>query len=348
MPMGAGLSALSTAQAASPPAAPAAGVPVTSLERRFARSLAQWIDAAPAAEKAARKTAADRIDAVRRSQGPGLSLKRLDLSSLPDCLAELPQLLDLDLGRNRLTRLPALPPGLLFLTLSKNQLGNLPVLPANLLRLKANSNRFTQLPDLPASLSWLDVCKNRLQVLPPLPAEMRFLAAGENLLTALPALPPRLEQLWIEQNRIDRLPDSLPALTFLSADHEAIDNLLQPLRTQVARLESALAAPAATGAAPAHRTAYTLASGQFAVLPDHLIQTIAEHFTPGSGDAVRLAATHRSLAPALAEQTLADRQVAIPPQIELLRNRIERIETAYTQARMAAIVYPEPGIMYMG
>ncbi|WP_427183673.1 NEL-type E3 ubiquitin ligase domain-containing protein [Bordetella bronchialis] len=161
-----------------------------------------------------------------------------------------PRLERLEMARNGLTRLPALPATLKELIVSENFLAALsPGLPGGLEMLNVNGNVLTGLPEhLPGALKVLlargnrlaglphalsegleeaDLSFNSLETLPALPGSLRILDARSNRLGRLPEdLPAALQVLVVSNNRLSRLPDNLPGqLVFLGLQDNAITEL---------------------------------------------------------------------------------------------------------------------------
>jgi Leucine-rich repeat (LRR) protein len=115
---------------------------------------------------------------------------------LPDGLAELSQLTDLDVSCNTLSSLPG--------ALARMRLE----------RLKVGSNELSELPELPPSLVELDAGQNRFAVAPRLPRGLRKLDLGSNPLATLDvaALPPAIEELVLSGCPLTSLPSELPEL----------------------------------------------------------------------------------------------------------------------------------------
>ena len=107
---------------------------------------------------------------------------RCGLTELPDQLADLTQLVRLDVGGNQLAALPDLPATLRELYIDDNQLAALPALP-RLAVLDANRNRLTHLPPL-ADLAFAYLAENRLTELPPI-HDVRYLNVSDNPLGQL-------------------------------------------------------------------------------------------------------------------------------------------------------------------
>ena len=216
-----------------------------------------------------------RIRDAERSGVPALDLSRLGLTALPDALARLTHLTELNVSGNRLTDLPGwlgeltaltelrasgnrltAPPepvarltGLTRLVLSGNALTALPDWIAGLAALRDLALIGNQLEALPdalgdlASLTHLDVSYNRLTALPETVGRLSsllYLSASRNLLEELPetlgALA-GLRTLQLGGNRLARLPESLGRLGALTR-LDLTDNALTGL-------------PAAVGALPA-------------------------------------------------------------------------------------------------
>jgi hypothetical protein len=161
-----------------------------------------------------------------------------------------PGLQSLDIGRNGLTALPALPASLEHLLVYRNNLRALPEnLPPRLWEIDASNNELTELParlppgvqllrvaqnglsrlpdTLPGGIRELDVSANQLTSLPVLPDSLRELEAGLNMLEELPAgLPRGLETLGAARNRLRRVPYDLPpGLTLLDLQRNLIATL---------------------------------------------------------------------------------------------------------------------------
>lgn len=143
------------------------------------------------------------------SDGTQLSLSNMDLTKLPNWLADLTALTTLDVSGNRLTELP-------------EWLGDL----VSLANLNLNRNRLTVLPkslsDLGA-LTYLDLGSNRLETLPESLsglASLGRLNLSRNELVSLPESLGTLTSLTtlnLSNNDLAVLPESLGALTVLTA-----------------------------------------------------------------------------------------------------------------------------------
>ena len=123
-----------------------------------------------------------------------LKLTNKKLNFIPD-LTRFTNLTHLYCYRNKLTRLPPLPPSLTHLYCSCNQLTRLPVLPPTLTYLYCSSNQLTRLPVLPPTLTYLYCSSNQLTRLPVLPPSLTQLNCRNNQFTSLPVLPPTLTWL---------------------------------------------------------------------------------------------------------------------------------------------------------
>lgn len=104
-------------------------VPVTT-QSSVDQQLKSWIKSAPPGEKAQRLAAAKRISLATNDKTQNtLDLSNLQLTSLPDCLAQLSHIKNLKLSGNMLTVLTSLPPELEALNAWGNQLTSAPTLP---------------------------------------------------------------------------------------------------------------------------------------------------------------------------------------------------------------------------
>ena len=182
----------------------------------------------------------NRIKAVERlaawlsaGQSGRLSLNSLELTSLPGCLPD--SLQELDVSDNQLTSLPEqLPTSLRKLYVFDNQLTSLPEqLPISLRKLHAARNQLTSLPALPASLKELTVSVNQLKRLPELPASLREIHASDNQLTELPKLPPLLRELNVPNNQLENLPELPVSLQILYAFNNPLTCLTENITTRL-------------------------------------------------------------------------------------------------------------------
>jgi hypothetical protein len=129
-------------------------------------ALESWICEASGREYENRKGAAQAIFVAKEVRGSPLSLRDLQLTSLPGCIGSLRDLDTLNLGNNRLAEMPAWIgdlPALKVLHFDDNQLVEIP---PEIGRLKAliwldlRNNRLAELPDFLARLP--SSCKIRL------------------------------------------------------------------------------------------------------------------------------------------------------------------------------------------
>ena len=150
-----------------------------------------------------------RIEAARVGGATVLDLSGLRLRQLPDAVAGLTSLQDLNLNSNHLTALPdtlARLTNLRSLYLWRNQLTTLPDAITHLSRLQLlhlGSNQLTRLPETIARLT-----------------DLRQLRLGGNQLTTFPEAIIRLsmlEDLDLGHNRITTLPDTIAQLTKLQS-----------------------------------------------------------------------------------------------------------------------------------
>jgi hypothetical protein len=184
-------------------------------EAAFDRTLNAWAGRGQPDEAANRQTAAARIAAAKtsRKKSATLDLSQMHLTSLPDCLQQLPGVTKLAADNNRLRTLPALPPRLKELDVSMNQLTSLPPLPDQLKTLDACLNQLTEIPALPQKLEVLDLARNRLTHLPgptdlpvELPPRLNDLDLRWNPLRACPLLPNSLQGFALMTNDVTNMP----------------------------------------------------------------------------------------------------------------------------------------------
>lgn len=172
--------------------------------------------------------------AWRDGKAVRLCANRCGLDALPERLDELARLERLDVGGNRLTKLPELPGGLRELYIDDNQIAELPALP-RLAVLDANRNRLTHLPPL-ADLAFAYLAENRLTEVPEV-RNVRYLNVCDNPLAALAFSAPtglrelraervglrslaldgltELRELSLRGNQLAELPAAIAALTEL-------------------------------------------------------------------------------------------------------------------------------------
>ena len=89
------------------------------------------------------------------------------------------------------------------LNVEKCQLTKLPRLPNSLKRLICSNNqltKLTKLPELPNLLQYIDCHNNKLTSLPELPNSLQILFCYNNQLTYLPKLPNSLQELYDDDN----------------------------------------------------------------------------------------------------------------------------------------------------
>ncbi len=127
---------------------------------------------------------------------------RCELTALPGAIHSLAQLARLDVGDNRLTELPALPPNLRELYIYDNHLARLPELP-RLSVLDANRNQLARLPVL-AGIDFVYLAANRLTAVPTISA-VRYLNVGNNPLGHLELSDPAIQELRAEQAQLRTL-----------------------------------------------------------------------------------------------------------------------------------------------
>lgn len=171
----------------------------------FDAALRSWIAAAPPGEQ--REDAAGLIRECSARKLPRLTLVRMGLSSLPDCIAGFTHLESLWLNGNRLPEVPhqvTQLPHLQQLDLSENLIG----------RIALDLRQIKSLRKL-----WLD--KNQLTALPDTLCELPHLiklSVKDNELGALPegfSALTSLEELSLSGNALTHLPTGLTALTNL-------------------------------------------------------------------------------------------------------------------------------------
>ncbi len=162
-----------------------------------------WEKTAPPEESCHRAVVVQKMQDCLNNGNPALDLSNFDITSLPD----------------------RLPPNMVSLNIDKNRLTSLPELPSGLQSLRASSNRLTSLPELPSGLYILEVDRNRLGYLPELPPELLELMVDYNELASLPELPPGLQELAVKSNRLDSLPTLPSGLLRLTATDNALTSL---------------------------------------------------------------------------------------------------------------------------
>lgn len=146
---------------------------------------------------------------------------RCGLTEVP-ALDALDALVRLDIGDNRVTRLPALPASLRELYIYDNQIAALPALPAISI-LDANRNRIETLPPL-VDLTFGYLAENQLRAVPEL-HRVAYLNVCDNPLGALVLADPDLRELRAERAQLTRVELDLPALRELSLRGNALQAL---------------------------------------------------------------------------------------------------------------------------
>ena len=181
--------------------------------KSFEEVLEEWV-AGPSTEGIeCRRQVADEIQKTKVNRKDTLTICCRPLTTIPDCIAEMPHLTCLNLVDLKLTTLPRLPQKLEYLSINKNQLTEVPSnLPDSIKFLDASCNALTSLPDaLPKNLVQFNISKNRISRLPALPDALVHLTISDNEVDALTAdLPSGLKHLVAENNRIETIPSDLP------------------------------------------------------------------------------------------------------------------------------------------
>ena len=214
--------------------------------RAFKARLTDWKNAGPPAESTARKQAFKKISKAYTNDAPDLCLTthasqpafvalrvgerpvvdRTTLSTLPDCMDQLRSLKRLDVSKEALARLPALPPGLTELRADCCPLTSLPSpLPPGLVTLDLDYNRLREIPELPRTMRFVSVRDNALEALPELPPGLMVLDVSANRLTDLPSLPSTLVRLTVTSNALRNIPPLPPGLEeFDATSNAALDS----------------------------------------------------------------------------------------------------------------------------
>ena len=174
--------------------------------------------------------AALRIEEARRSNALILDLSKLDLTTIPDSLAHLAQLRDLNLSYNQLTAIPdsvAQHKLLQNLNLSGNQITAIPDSLTQLTQLQLlflSDNQITAIPDSLAQLRllrFLFLFHNQIAAIPDSLAQLQLLETlhlSRNQITTIPnslAQLAQLRSLHLPYNRITAIPDFLAQLAQL-------------------------------------------------------------------------------------------------------------------------------------
>ena len=203
--------------------------------KKFEQDLLTWQNAGAPSQHEHRQRAARQFRSAKRMRDTSLTLQHLELDDLPECLAAMVNLTELELRHCRIGALLAVPPHLLrlqangvglshlsrlpaclkVLALDYNLLETLPDLPAQLIDFSCNNNRLRTLPTLPQGLRRLSIAFNRLHELPALPATLEWLGAASNRLTALPEIPAKTSNMEAQDNRLTDLPLSITEMTDL-------------------------------------------------------------------------------------------------------------------------------------
>lgn len=104
-----------------------------------------------------------------------LSLRNLNLTSLPESLSELTSLKELDVSGNQLSKLPRLEKlsSLTRLNVSRNQLSMLRTIPESLTHLIANDNNITEVTNLPPDIVTINLSNNKSLKFASLPESFR-------------------------------------------------------------------------------------------------------------------------------------------------------------------------------
>ncbi|MDY7576198.1 leucine-rich repeat domain-containing protein [Actimicrobium sp. CCI2.3] len=202
----------------------------TARLEQMKKELNAWVKGGQEGEN--RKEAKQRIIACFLERKTELSLKRLQLKALPDCLGNLTSLTALYLDDNRLTELP-------------QGIGKLTALES----LRVAHNHLTELPEWTGkltSLKKLYLDHNHLKELPERLGELTALAVlhvDDNQLTKLPERLGELtslDELFVKNNQLKELPEyigKLPSLKKLSVDGNPLTFLSEEIRNMRAFLK---------------------------------------------------------------------------------------------------------------
>ncbi len=171
-----------------------------------------------------------KIESAQRKGETHLDLSYMYITKLPEAIANLTQLISLNLRGNRLTKLPDSIGNLTqleSLNLGVNQLTELPESIGKLTQLeslKLSVNQLTKLPESIGNLTqieFLDLSGNRLNMLPESIGnltQLKSLILTGNRLTKLPESIGKLTNLdilWLDENDLTDLPTSLVILSDL-------------------------------------------------------------------------------------------------------------------------------------
>ena len=139
----------------------------------------------------------------------------------------------IELGQNRLTEMPVVPPGITRLLLDYNKISKVNLVAEHLKRLTLNMNGVSELgPDFSfPALKFLDLGRNHLTTLPDLSVatpSLSIFECADNYLTEWPTMPPTLSVVSFKGNKLRVLPDvaSLyPELTILEVGQNEIEEI---------------------------------------------------------------------------------------------------------------------------
>ncbi|MFN6437315.1 MAG: leucine-rich repeat domain-containing protein [Nostoc sp. DedSLP01] len=160
-----------------------------------------------------------------------LILIRVELTEIPDAIAQLTNLTQLHLDSNQITEIPEAIAKLTNLTqlhLSDNQITEIPEAIANLTnltQLHLSSNQITQIPEGIAkltNLTQLDLSSNQITQIPEAIAKLTNLTQLDldgNQITQIPeaiAQLTNLTQLYLSFNQITQIPEAIAQLTYLT------------------------------------------------------------------------------------------------------------------------------------
>ena len=149
---------------------------------------------------------------------------KVDLSSkilkqIPEYLKDKTDIIKLDLGNNKITKIENLPPNLQELNLSYNEITKIENLPPNLQRINFYGNKITKIENLPSNLHVLKLAYNKITKIENLPPNLQILHLSDNTITKINNLPHNLHNLYINYNKItkiENLPPNLQQLTLIS------------------------------------------------------------------------------------------------------------------------------------
>lgn len=136
---------------------------------KFDSDLLTWQNTGPPAQREDRLQAARQLRNAKRMRETSVTLEYLDLNDLPECLAAMGNLIELQVRHSNLGRLQSLPPNLQNLRIVGAGLTHLPALPESLLKIALPNNRLNSLPKLPDRLQILSLNHNHFTELSALP-----------------------------------------------------------------------------------------------------------------------------------------------------------------------------------